>query len=101
MHVDDDGVASLAERAGLQLLVHRRERIVEDRLHVALAEQIGDQHPLARSGLVEVGPAAGRAGQARVVQGPDQPLLAHDVGQGLALVPGMVAQGQAVGARLV
>ncbi len=45
-------------------------------------------------------PATRRPGQARIVQGPDQPLLAHDVGEGLALVPGVVAQRQAVGAGL-
>ena len=43
-------------------------------------------------------PRPGASDKRRIVQRPDQPRLAHDVGQRLLLVPGVVAQGQAVGA---
>ena len=53
---------------------------------------------LAALGLEQLGAAARRVGEGRIVERPDQPRLAHDVGQRLLLVPGVVAERQAVGA---
>ena len=96
MHVDDDGVGGHAHRTGRQLLLDGAERAVH-RVHVDAAQHIHDQHGLAGMGLEQIGPGAGRIHQARVVGRADQARLAHDIGQGLALVPAVVAQGQAVG----
>ena len=97
VHVDDDGVGHRAQRAGLQLAVDRGEGIVQ-RVHVHAAQQVDHQDPLAALGLEQLRAAARRVGEGRIVQRPDQPRLAHDVGQRLLLVPGVVAQRQAVGA---
>ncbi len=99
MHVDEDGVAGLSQWAVLQHLVHSRERIVQDGLHVALAQQVGHQHAPPVVELVEMRAAAGRIGKPRIVERPDQPGFAHDVGERLALVPGVVSKRQAVRPR--
>ncbi len=49
-----------------------------------------DQHPRAGRGLEDVGAAAGRAGG--IVGGADQPRLALDEHQRLALIEGVVAE---------
>jgi undecaprenyl diphosphate synthase len=52
MHVDDDGIGAGTERAGGELALHRRERIVE-RVHEDAAHGIDHQH--ARAGHVDSG----------------------------------------------
>jgi hypothetical protein len=64
------------------------------------AEQVDHQDAAARCGVEQPRSPARAIGQRRIVEGPDQARLAHDIGQGLLLVPGVVAQGQAVGAGL-
>ena len=46
MEIDDDRVGAAAERAGFELAVDRRERIVE-RLHEDAAERIHDENARA------------------------------------------------------
>ncbi len=99
MHVDDQGVARHPEGTGLELAVDGRERVIE-RVHVDPAEQADHQHALACGRLEHPGPPAGGVGKPGIVQRAQQPRLAVDEGQGLALVPGMVAERQAVGAGL-
>ena len=96
MHIDDDGVGGHAHRTGGQLFLDRAERAVH-RIHVDAAQHIHDQHGLAALGLEQIGARPGGVHQARIVGRADQARLAHDIGQGLALVPAVVAQGQAVG----
>jgi hypothetical protein len=95
--IDDDGVAHGPERAALQLGVDGGEGVVQ-RVHVHAAERVDHQHALALGRVEEPGAAAGRVRQARVVDGADHPRLAPDVAERLLLVPGVVAERQAVGA---
>jgi hypothetical protein len=64
------------------------------------AQQVDDEDRLAAVRLEQVAAAPRSIGQDRIVGRADQARLADDVGQGLALVPAVVAQGQAVGASL-
>ena len=96
MHVDDDGVGDDAQRRGLQLALHGAEGVIH-RVHVDAAQHIDDQHPATVGGDEDVGAPARRIHQARIVGRSDQARLAHDIGQGLALVPAVVAQRQDVG----
>ena len=98
VHVHDDGIGRHAQRAGRQLLLHGAERVVH-RIHVHAAQHVHHQNGAPALRFEQIGPRARRVHQARIVQRPDQARLAHDVGQGLALVPAVVAQRQAVGAR--
>ena len=95
MHVDDDGVGVAAERAGGEFALDRGERIVE-RVHEDAAHGVDHQHARAVLGLDHGGAAPGRAG--RIVERTDQPRRALDEHQRLALVPGMVAERDGVGA---
>ena len=95
MDVDDDRVGGALERAGGQLALDRGERIVE-RIHEDAAHDIDDQHARAVPGLDQRRAAAGRAG--RIVDRADETRRALDEDQRLALVPGMVAAGDGVGA---
>ena len=70
------------------------ERIV-DRTHEHLALRLHHQHPLAVACLDQHGASAGRARQK--IDRPDQRRFAHDVGNGVALVPGMIAQRHRIG----
>ena len=63
------------------------------------AEQVDDQDASAARHVEQIGAAARRVSQDRIVERPDQTLFSDDVGQRLLLIPGMVAQGDAVGAR--
>ena len=72
-----------------------REGIVEG-VHEEAAHHVDDQDAAARMGLDQVGAAPGRAG--RIVRRPQQPGLALDEDERLALVPGMVAERDRVGA---
>ena len=99
MHVHDHRVRHDAEGGGVQLALHRAEGVVHG-VHVHPAQHIHDQHPAPVGGGEHIRAPARRVHQARIVGRSDQARLAHDVGQGLALVPGMVAQGQHVRARV-
>ena len=93
--VDHDGVGDLAQRAGLELPVGGGEGIVEG-VHEDAADQVDDQDAAARMGLDQAGAAARRAG--RIVGRAEQLGLALDEDERLALVPGVVAEGDRVGA---
>ena len=95
MDVDDDGVGVLAERAGGQLALDRREGIVE-RIHEDAAHGVDDQRALAVLGVDQRGAAARRAG--RIIERANQPRRALDEHQRLALIPGMIAERDGVGA---
>ena len=86
-----------ASALGLSGYGGRAERIV-DGVHVDTAERVHDQNGLAGMGLEQIGPGAGGVHQARIVERADQARLAHDIGQGLALVPAVVAERQDIGA---
>ena len=58
--------------------------------------QVDHQHPRAGRGLEDVGAAPGRAGG--IIGGADQPRLALDEHQRLALIEGVVAERDRVGA---
>src|SRR6478609_2378227 len=97
MEVDDDGIGGNAERAGPEFALQRGEGIVE-RGHEDAAERIDDESMPAVLGLDQGGTAAGRA--ARIVRGTHQALGALDEHQRLALVPGMVAERDRIGAGI-
>uniref|UniRef100_A0A0N4ZJH1 Phenol hydroxylase n=1 Tax=Parastrongyloides trichosuri TaxID=131310 RepID=A0A0N4ZJH1_PARTI len=90
VHVDDDGVGDDAQRRSLKLALDGAERVVH-RVHVDAAQHIDDQHPAAVRSDEDVGAAPRRVHQARIVGRTDQARLAHDIGQGLALIPAVVA----------
>ena len=89
-------VARAAERRRLQRRVERRERVVERPLHEHLAQHLRHED-LAPARRVEEPRALARRGLG-VVQRPDDARLGLDEGQHVALVEGVVAQRQAVGA---
>ena len=95
MHVDDDGVGAVAQRTGGELAVDRGEGIVE-RVHEDAAHGVDHQRALAVLGVDQRGAAAGRAGG--IVGRADQARRALDEDQRLALVPGVVAERDGVGA---
>ena len=59
VHVDDDRIRHLPERAGIELPVDRGEGIVE-RVHVEAAHDVDDEDALAGVGIDEVRAAPGR-----------------------------------------
>src|SRR3546814_17129867 len=94
--VDDDGIdAAAAEPVLLQFAVDRGKRIVE-RVHEDAAHHLHHQH-LAATGHGEYRGAPARRALG-VIQRPQQPGVAVDVAQRLALVPGMVAENDGVDA---
>ena len=94
MDVDDDRLHGAAQRVLGELGVERPERVVGQR-HEQAAQHLQDEHALAARGA-DLGDAApGRA--RREVERADDPRLAVDVADQLALVPDMVAHGQDVG----
>ena len=95
MDVDDDRVGVALERAGGKLALDRRERIVE-RIHEHAAHDVDHQHAGAVLGVDQRGAAAGRAG--RKIDRAQQLRRALDEHQRLALIPGMIAAGDDVGA---
>ena len=95
--VDERGVAGQPERAGAQLPLHPREGIVQ-RVHEDPAHDIHHQHAGAVLGLQQIGAATGRA--CGIIQWADEARLAGDEDQRLLLVPGVIAQGHAIGAGL-
>ena len=99
MHVDDHGVGDLTQRTGVELMVDSAERVVEG-VHEDAAEQVDHQDAPPALGFEQLSTPAGYRGEMRIVERPDHPRLTLDIGQGLLLVPGMVAQGEAVRAGL-
>ena len=97
VEIDDDGVGAFRQRAGGELAIDRRERIVE-RVHVDAAHGVDDEHARAVLGLDHGGAAARRAGG--IIDRPDQPRRALDEDQRLFLVPGMIAERDGVDAGL-
>ena len=95
VEIDHDGVGALAQRAGVQLAVDRRERIVE-RVHEQPAHDVDDEDARAGAGLEQGRAAPGRAG--RIVGRAHEPRLALDEDERLALVEGVVAERDGVGA---
>ena len=87
--------AALVERTGRELALDRGERIVE-RVHEDAAHGVDDERARAVLGLDQRRAAARRAG--RIVERADQPRRALDEDQRLALVPGVVAERDGVGA---
>ena len=90
-----DRIGHLAQGTGLELPVDSGEGIVE-RVHVEAAHDVDHENPVARARVDEVRAPSRSAG--RVVHRAQQPRLAFDEDEGLALVPGMVAEGDGVGA---
>ena len=82
-----------------EAVVGHGEGIVRVGVHLAPADEVQNPHPQPAGGLVDPQPPAGDP--AAVVGGPEQP--GHIVQQVLDLdaVPGVVAQGDDVGPRLV
>ena len=99
MHVDNHRVGDIAQGRGVQLPVHGGEGVVHG-VHMHPTQQVDHQHPMPALGLEQLGAATGGVGQDGIVGGADQARFSYYVGQGLALVPGVVAQGQAVGPGL-
>ena len=64
------------------------------------AQKIDHQDPVAALGLKQLRASPRRIGKRRIVQRPDQARLTDNIGQGLFLVPGMIAKRQTIGPRL-
>ena len=95
MKIDDDRVAGEPERAGGELLLDAREGIIE-RVHEDAAHHVDDEHPAAAGHRDQIGAAARRA--RREIGGADQPGLALDIDQRLALIEGVIAESYRIGA---
>ena len=95
VEIHDDGVAGLAQRAGVELARHRGKRIVQ-RIHEHPTHRIDDQRALAVLGIDQRRAAPRRV--PRKIQRPDQPRRAFDEHQRLLLIPGVVAERHRVGA---
>ncbi len=93
--VHHDRVARLTERTGLDFPVHAREGVVHG-VHEDAAHHVHDQHAASIRDLDQGGAAPRRA--LRVVERAQQARLPLDEHQGLALVEGMVAERDHVGA---
>ncbi len=100
VHVHDHRVRALAQGAGGELALGRCEGAVEG-VHEQPPHDQHHEHAPAVGRLVQIGAPPRRARAEGVVRGPEEPRLALDVGQGLALVPGVVAERDAVDARAV
>jgi hypothetical protein len=97
VEIDDDGVRDFAERTGGKFAFHRREGIVE-RIHEDAAHRVDDENPLALRVLEE--PRAASGGACGEVHRPDEPRLALDMDERLALVPGVIAERHHIDARI-
>jgi hypothetical protein len=93
--VDHDCVRSGLQRAGGELALSERERIVE-RVHKDAAHQVDREHARAARGLEQHHAAPRRAG--RIVVRTDEPRRALDEDERLALIPRMIAAGDDIGA---
>ena len=91
MHVDDDGVRDLAQRARHQLAVDGGDRIVGP-VHEGAAHGIDHQHARAGLGSIRAAPGPGAGGKliGRISSAP-----AREDQIGL-LVPDMIAEGYGV-----
>ena len=97
VEVDEDGVGALLEFAGCDLGVDGAEGAVEFG-HEDAAERIDDEHVGAVAGFVEAGATSGRAlGE---VERADELRLALDEDEGVLLIEGVIAERDAVGARV-
>ena len=97
VHVDDDGVGGLAQRTGVQGGIDGGERIVQS-VHVHPAQEIDDQNPQSALGLEQLRASPRRGGHGRIVQGANETGFSHNIGQGLFLIPRMIAKREAIGA---
>jgi hypothetical protein len=97
MEVDHDRIGRFAQRTGIELARQHCKGIVERR-HEDAAEAIDDERALAVLGFDQRGTAPRRA--LRHIGGSDQPRGALDEHQRLALVPGMIAERDGVGAGI-
>ena len=61
MHVDDDGVGRLLERAGRELAIDRRKRVVE-RVHEDAAHHVDHEHARAVRASISAAPRPGVPG---------------------------------------
>ena len=95
MKIDHDRIHRHAQRAGVELAGDNRERIVERR-HEDAADGVDDQRALAVLGIDQRRATAWRA--PRKIRRANQPRRALDEHQRLALVPGMIAERDGVGA---
>lgn len=98
MHVDDDGIGHGAERHGIERGIDGLERIDQCLAHEDIALRLDDADAATIWQGIEMGALARRIGRWRIVQRAQEARLALDICHGLALVPGMVAEGEAVGA---
>ena len=94
MKIDEDAGRLLLQF--LDLGFDEEERIVDLRPHERAAEQVDDAEFLAVAADHD-GAEAGRA--RRKIQGPEQARFRGEVGDDFALVPGVIAEGDDVGAR--
>jgi len=97
MHIDDDRVGMIAERAGRQFPLDRCERIVE-RVHEHPPHDLDNQNLRAVARRMHGRAAAGRA--RGIIGRAHQPVLPLDEDKRLALVPGMVAERDHIGAGI-
>jgi hypothetical protein len=98
MEIEDDRIRLLAERAGGEDRLARREGIVELGMHEDATHDVGDEHAGAVAGYEEVGAAARRAG--RIVCGAQELVMPAGKTDCFLLVPHMVARRHHVGAGI-
>ena len=84
VHVDDDRIGGGLQRAGGELALRDRERIVE-RVHEDAPHQVDHQHARAVCGFEQHHAAPRRA--YRIVERPDEARRAFDEHERLALIP--------------
>src|SRR5918999_627993 len=94
MEIDHDRVALLSERTVSELALHRSEGIVE-RVHEEASHGIDDEDPGSVARLTQKRASSRRA--SRIVGRPNETRLTLDEDQGLALIEGVIAEGDHIG----
>src|SRR3984885_2895442 len=97
VEIDHDGIRRGAQRTGFEFAVEDRERIVERR-HENATDSVDNQRALAALGVDQRRATAWRP--PRKIRRANQPWRALDEHQRLALIPGMIAERDRVGASV-
>ncbi len=96
MHVHNDGIRHSAKRHGIQCRIHgrkgTRQRLAHE--HIPLHLDDPDTTPIRQA--EQIGSLARCAGSRWVIYGAQQTGFAFDIGQSLALIPGMITESQAI-----
>ena len=100
MNIHDHRIDGEAERHFIQNTVGMLEGVFQLLFHEHIALELDHADAAAIIEHEDMSALAGGAGGGRIVGRTQETRFARNIGQGLALVPGMIAQRQAIGARI-